>query len=116
MTYLKTTTVFPGRRLVDDDKRFRDVRPVIFKLVDTNSSTEARLFDHLQFGDPKIAKHPANRTIPVVDTIEFSPSRSLLVLEEWADTGVSAGSSSIPWMNMSPCAFEYSRFGRPLLN
>ena len=66
-----------------DGKPFDETECFVFKLVDTSNSQEAAIFRYLQQGDPGIAAHPANHTIPIIDILELSPSRSIIVMEEW---------------------------------
>ncbi|KAJ7123214.1 kinase-like domain-containing protein [Mycena filopes] len=63
--------------------RLSDSSHVVLKIVDTARSQEARIFAHLKLGDPSIALDPSNKVIPVLEVIELSATRSIVVSERW---------------------------------
>ncbi|KAM0749894.1 hypothetical protein T439DRAFT_381445 [Meredithblackwellia eburnea MCA 4105] len=81
--YYDQQNVVNGRLVADDGKRPTLKTPLVFKLVDTAESKEIEMLQFFQKGESKIREHPWNRTIPYVDSFALSPTRSILVMEEW---------------------------------
>ncbi|KAJ7150231.1 kinase-like domain-containing protein [Mycena filopes] len=69
--------------IFDPAIRLSDSSYVVLKIVDTARSQEARIFAHLKLGDPSIALDPKNKVIPVLEVIELSATRSIVVSERW---------------------------------
>ncbi|KAM0749895.1 kinase-like protein [Meredithblackwellia eburnea MCA 4105] len=75
--------VINGRLVADDGQRPSLKTRLVFKLVDTRQSNEIEILRSLQRIETEALGDSCNRTIPFVNDIVLSPTRSILIMEEW---------------------------------